>query len=441
MLAKRLILFLLSAALLLCGGCMSMNIDSLLSLPQLSEEFLDLQSKIDDIISSGANYSAPTSGSYRQSVQMFDLNGDGHNEALAFFNITGEKPLKIYVFRMQDGHYEPSVVIEGDGSDIESISYSDMDGDGWTEIIVGWKMGADIKMLNVYSLKSFVVSSIAATDFTEYMTDDIDENGKDELLVIRKDSTTSSSTVTMYSLSEDGEMLTSESRLSLGAENIDKLITGHLSDGKKALFVESAYSGTGLITDIFLPLDGRLTNISADTSGVSTNTLRYYSVYCRDINGDGVMEVPLPRELPAQGDTNYRELEWMSFSSQGTGKVELTTYHNYSDRWYIVLPDSWVDCITVRREDSAGGERVVVFSRWNGENKPVTDLMRIYALSGENRGEAATRGNRQLLRREDETNYAAQLLITSEEWSQMIDFQYLRDNFFMIYSEWVTGLT
>jgi len=426
---------------LLFSGCMSSNIDELLRIPQPSEEYLDLQDKIDEVIGSGAVYSAPTAGSYRQSVQLHDINGDGVSEALAFFNVSGEKPLKIYIYRNFAGEYENVAVIDGDGTSIESISYSDMDGDGWTEIIVGWKMGADIQMLNIYSLKGFTVSSIAATDYTEYITADLTDDGSSDVMVIRHDRSEYAGSVTAYTMSSDGEIVSSEARLSQGVESIAKVTMGKLTVNTPALFVESVYDGTGLVTDIFMGVDSRIANISADDTGVSTQTLRYYTVYCRDIDSDGVMEIPIPRTLPGQGGASYRSLDWYNFSRRGSGELAMTTYHNYSDSWYLVIPDNWRGSVTVRREDTAGGERAVVFSVWNGEDQPVTDFLKIYALTGENRAVAATRGNRQVIRREDEIIYAAELIIDGEGWEFIVDYQYLKENLHLIYSEWVTGLT
>lgn len=440
MLKRAAISFALLFALLF-SGCMSSNIDELLRLPQPSEEYLDLQDKIDEVIASGAVYSAPSAGAYRQSVQLHDINGDGVSEAIAFFNMAGEKPLKIYIYRNFAGEYENVAVIDGDGTEIESISYADMDGDGWTEIIVGWKMSADIKMLNVYSLKGFTVASIAATDYTEYLTADINDDELSELLVVRQDRDGDGGIVTMYNLSGDGETLSAEARLSNGVVSVSKVTVGNLTVGTPALFVEGVYGGTGLITDIFVSSDGKIENITADDTGVSGDTLRYYTVYCRDINNDGVMEIPIPRNMPSQGETSYRALDWYSFTRRGAGSVALTTYHNYSDSWYLVMPDSWRGGVTVRREDSAGGERAVVFSVWNGEEEPVTDFLKIYALSGENRAVAATRGNRQVLRREDEVIYAAELIAEGAGWEYVVDHEYLKENFHLIYSEWVTGLT
>lgn len=432
--------FLLLFALLF-SGCMTHNIDELLSIPHPSEEYLDLQEKIDDVIASGAVYSAPASGSYRQSVQLHDINGDGVSEALAFFNVSGEKPLKIYIYRNFEGEYENVAVIDGDGTAIESISYADMDGDGWTEIIVGWKMGADIKMLNIYSLKGFSVSSVAAIDYTEYITGDITDDGCSDVMVIRHNRSEYSGSVAVYAMGSDSEIISSEARLSQSIENISKVTMGKLTVETPALFVESVYDGTGLITDIFVGTDGHVANISADDTGTSSQTLRYYTVYCRDIDSDGVMEIPIPRTLPSQGGTSYRSLDWYNFTRSGAAQLAMTTYHNYSDSWYLAIPDSWRGNVTVRREDTAGGERAVVFSVWNGEAVPVTDFLKIYALTGENRAVAATRGTRQIIRREDEVIYAAELIAEGSNWEHIVGYPYLKENLHLIYSEWVTGLT
>ncbi len=438
---RALAALLLALATLLLSGCMNSTIDELLSLPQPSEEYLELQKSIDEILASGAVYSAPSAGSYRQSVQLYDVNGDGTNEALAFFSMAGEKPLKIYIFRLRGSGYETAAVIEGDGTEIASISYLDMNKDGWAEIVVGWKMGSEIQMLNIYSLKGFAVSSVAATDYNEYLTADLDGNGREDLLVMREVGGDDAGCVVCYSMTGDGETESSEARMSPGSKSVAKAVTGQLSDGVAALFVESVYGGTGLITDIFISRNGQLQIISTRGEGVSESTVRYYTVYCRDINGDGVMEIPIPRSLPAQGETGYRALDWYSYSSRGLTNLAVSTYHNYSDSWYLILPKNWRGNVTVRREDSATGERAVVFSVWNGEDKPVTDFLKIIALSGENRAEAAVRGTRQVLKREDEVIYSAELLLDSEEWEYMVDFQYLREHFSLIYSEWITGLT
>ena len=128
-------------------------------------------------------------------------------------------------------------------------------------------------------------------------------------------------------------------------------------------------------------------------------------------------------------------LDWYGYNSRGKRTIVTTTYHNYSDSWYLILPDSWGE-ISLRREDSDVGERAVVFSFWNGEGASVTDFLVIYTLSGENRTELASREGRSVIRSGGETIYAAELLLSAEEWPERPDMNWLRQNFRPIYSEW-----
>ena len=91
-------------ALLLSGCVFSSTVDELYQLPQLPAEYTELQNLLDAIQDQGAEYAAPTSGANIQPVQLVDLDGDGTQEAVAFFRRTGdEQPLKIYIFQSAGG--------------------------------------------------------------------------------------------------------------------------------------------------------------------------------------------------------------------------------------------------------------------------------------------------------------------------------------------------
>ena len=90
-----------------CGCDLTFSPEELYSLPKLPAEYEKLDNSIQEILTAGAEYAAPTSGSNIQPVQMKDLNNDGQEEALVFFrNTADERPLKIYIFSNQDGGYE-----------------------------------------------------------------------------------------------------------------------------------------------------------------------------------------------------------------------------------------------------------------------------------------------------------------------------------------------
>ena len=427
--------------LLLLSACSpGRDMEEFMALPRLPQEYLELQQVLDGLQAEGAAFSAPISGSYRQSVQFYDVNGDGAEEALAFFRTAGERPLKIYIFIRSGSRYETAAVVEGDGNSIESVTYTDMDGDGWTELAVGWGMDAELKMLTVYSLKAFQVSPIANAGYNQYTLGDLNGDGHNELLVVRLGDGDKSGTAELIGVSRDGETVSASARISFGMESISRLTCGPLLDKKNALFVEGSVSG-GLVTDVFLYEDETLRNITLGSEDISEGTFRASSVGLRDMNGDSVPEIPIPRALPAQGETVYRVLDWYALNSRGVRRLQLSTYHNFSDSWYLILSDYWGDRISIRREDRDTGERAVVFSRWNGADKPVTDFLIVYTISGASREELASRPGRLILSSGAEITYAAQLLLTKEDWSLAPDDAQLRRSFGLIYSEWISGST
>ena len=79
------------------------------ALPKSSEAYVNLQAKINQEKGS-AEYIAPLSGENRQTIQLVDVDGDGVQEAVAFFrDTTSENPLKIVIFK-QDEHEEYQAV-------------------------------------------------------------------------------------------------------------------------------------------------------------------------------------------------------------------------------------------------------------------------------------------------------------------------------------------
>lgn len=131
----------LAICMLGLGGCMFGNVDEMYALPKSSEAYVNLQAKINQEKGS-AEYIAPLSGENRQTIQLVDVDGDGVQEAVAFFrDTTSENPLKIVIFK-QDEHEEYQVYtrIEGVGSEIESIDYLDLGGSGGMDILVSWQV-------------------------------------------------------------------------------------------------------------------------------------------------------------------------------------------------------------------------------------------------------------------------------------------------------------
>lgn len=392
----KIVLLTLLAALL--AGCAEKKVDELYKLPQQSVEYQQLQNKVDEIIADGAEYAAPTGGNNRQLVQFVDINGDGADEVFAFFSQTNDaKPLKIFVFTQKGESYENLAMIEGEGTSIESITYNDLDGDGIMEIIVGWKISAELQTLSVYSMIDFKPVSMVTENFSQYLCQDLAGNGRDDLIILNYNSSEGKGEVRMLTFPAAAEPEIYTSAISKGITAVGTLDSSYLRNDYPAVFLQSTYEHNEVIFDIFAFVDGQLRNVTAGENGISQKTLTTYpalissAVRPVDINHDGTLELPNPSILRGTEElaSPFYIIRWYSYDENGQEELVETTYHNYADGWYIAIPDEWVDRLSLRRIDVVTGERGIAFSVKQPGASTAMDFMTIYFLTGDNKADRA----------------------------------------------------
>ena len=427
-----------------CGAGFTLNPQDLYGLPKLPAKYTELNNRINAILGGGAEYAAPVSGANLQPVQLADLDGDGREEAVAFFRNAGdEKPLKIYIFNAKEDTYDLSAVIEGSGTAIYSVAYSDMDGDGRTELAVGWRVNADLLALTVYALHPEGPEELVRTDYVRYSIVDMDRNDFQELVVLRANQE-GEAVADYYGWQDGGLAVKSSARISITMAELSqqgRVSPGTLEDGLPALFITGVTEVPRAITDILTLRNAELANVAvSDTTGVSAEIAPFCSLYPADINGDGVTEVPRPEPLPNwyEGDQPYQRIDWRSYDSQGEVTLVQSTYHSMEDGWYLRLRSEWRDQILVSRSLSQD-EVSVTFFIAGSRGQPPEPFLRITAITGANQESRAVRGGRFSLSRQQETFYAAELLEANGAWAYGVTEDEVRQAFSLIAAEWSVG--
>ena len=426
-----------------CQPALSFNPQDLYSLPQLPAEYTELDNRIKGILEGGAETTAPMSGTYIQPVQLRDLDGDGQEEAVAFFiDPADERPLKIYIFTAGGGTYEQSALIEGSGTAIYSITYSDLDRDGRDELVVGWRVSTDLQALSVYALRPEGPEELMRTNYVKYAITDLDQDQIRELVVLRSDDE-GNGLADYYGWQEGGLLPRTSARISMTMAELSqqgRVTAGTLQNGAPALFVTGVAEGARAITDILALKNGELTNIAlSDVTGVSTEIAPFRALYPMDINGDGATEVPWPVSLSGEEeDGDSHRIDWRSYSGDGQPQTVLSTYHALEDGWYLLLPDTWRDQILAARV--AGGDEATVTFLIRGDGRePPREFLKISTLTGSDREVKAVRGSRFSLGRKDETTYVAELLDANGGWEFGVTENEVREAFKLITAEWSAG--
>lgn len=434
----------LTALLSGCGGMpkLSASPQDLYTLPSLPVKYTELNRCIDDILSTGAEYAAPTSGANIQSVQMVDLDGDGREEAVAFFRNPGdEKPMKIYIFSAQGESYTLSALIEGSGTAVYSVDYQDLDGDGRKEIAVGWKAATELQVLEVYALTGSGARMLLRTNYARYTVQDMNGDGRLGLVVFQAGE--SGGQADYYGWQDTGELaLRSTCNLSVTMAELSqqgRVRGGTLRGGVPAVFCTGVTDLSGAVTDVLTLRDGELCNVAvSESTGVSRLVYPFSGLYPTDINGDGVTEIPVPTALPVQNEEEapLQRTDWLSLDGTGQEEVAVRTFHSLEDGWYLQLPEDWTDHIYASRSAGQDEASVTFFTRGTGQSVP---FLRITAVTGSGREIKAVRGARFLLSRQPKTLYAAELLPGNDGWVYAVTADEVRSAFSLIQTEWIAG--
>ena len=432
--AKKCILLLAGLALAaILSGCtvFDSSVEQLFTLPRMAPEYTGLSRQLDSLIAQGYEYAPPSGGRNIQSVQMVDLEDDGRQEALVFLRRSAdEKPLKIIVYRLDgDDSCGQFCTIESSGTAVDSVYYQDLNGDGRRELIVGWRISADVQTLAAYSIEPEPVA-LMSCGYSRFSIQDLNGDGVPSLLVLRADGE-QGPVAEFYGWQDEQMGVSYRCRLSssMTALNRGSVVTGMVDRDTPAVFITGVDATSMAVTDVLIyrPEAG-LVNVALDkTSGVSAAVYPYRQLAPQDIDGDGVTEIPCPLGDSAAEQTDGL-VSWMGWQSDGRFQQTAKTYHSPSSGWYVSIPMSWwdweVDAVTGGIQNESQ-----MTLRINGDS-----VLTIYTITGENRDNRSRMGSRIVLRRQATTVYAGEVYEIAPYYG--MDEDLLRRSFSLIVGSW-----
>ncbi|MDE6751146.1 MAG: VCBS repeat-containing protein [Eubacterium sp.] len=322
-----------------------------------SGENANIQKALDNYIKNGYSLKTPVGGAFKTAYIFFDVDADGEEEAVTFYEPSSNPDtVNMAVIDKSESEWKVAYNIEGEGSDIYSIEFKDLDGDGILEFVVLWDVfsTSTSHYLTVYGRNDnengFSLYSIGKPIImNDYIAADVNGDKLEELLVFTVDSGDAiSAKAVLYSYKN-------KTPESLGSTKLDGHISAYKSikaedvNGRAYIYADAAKSnGSQMLTEIVLWSDYYDTIISPFynySTGVTKETTRNVKLYSQYIGEKSHISIPLDADkkgLPAQTEA----VDWQYYSDD-------VLYHNcYSiaiekDNYQILIPDEFFDDVII----------------------------------------------------------------------------------------------
>ena len=341
-------------SLTLCG-CDIFTADTaeLLSPPALTGDLLPIDTAIKESVKTLYTLEYPSRGNYRSAIIQHDINNDGVLEAFAFYSTQDRETtsMNINAIANKSDRWVSIATQSISAGGVDRIEFSDLDADGIDEILVGWEIyGTSERKLAVYSLGENALTQRLLEQYTHFTYCDLDEDGRREVFISRSTPAESRNTAHLFTLTSVGVSMISSCELDSTAKTLNHPVVSTLSTGKPAIYIDEI-KGVGAVTEVLFLEKGQLQNPLMDAeTRETTATLRTATLESRDINGDGIIEIPIRREVATvtkttEGEKQYLT-DWCSFTGE-TLTPKLTAYMNLNDKYYYVIPKKWIGSVAV----------------------------------------------------------------------------------------------
>lgn len=409
-LKKVIALLLCVVSIFMCSGC-SLNflsVESLMSPPSQSGKKGEVEKAFKKLMTDkNIQLKTPQSGDYQTAFILFDIDSDGQEEALVFYSDSSvDTSVRMAFLECVNETWMISADVKGSGSVIYDVSFSDMDNNGVYEILVGWSLfdAKTSKILSIYGVSVgekgiFTLDALGNEYYSSKAITDFNGDDNDDLVLVYLDDTgeVQKSYFRCFSLSESNEIVKfSDVKLDSRISSVSKIQFDIVrSDGNvcKRAFVDCIKTDALMFTEMLYWDTENLKTVRYIKNPVS-ETPRSSKIFCRDIDGDGLLEIPSNTTLLGDekfltvkiADTNYTftMLEWLnSYEDKSEGSIRTVFNPIDSYLFRVTRPD----VVTVYYDTL---EQALKFCLWDSKKKLIKDELLSISFKTENNETQAT---------------------------------------------------
>lgn len=405
-----------AAAAVMLTGCGDFGVgnQSMLRPPRATGNEAALQAILSEVVGTSYTLKYPQKGDYRSAVSFFDdidfhMEGDGSSRqeveadkkkkyAAAFYSVDNDSRMNISIMARDGQKWKCLGSFSNSGVGVDRIIYADITDDGKGEFIVGWNSYRQEKnYLTVYTVENDSIREMVIDEtYTDLMIDDITDDGMKDLMLLSLRHDKSPATVKLLQYDKSVKRPMTKDGVDLYAEinSFQKIAFGKVADTTKTdqkskrfdsgLVIDSRNNDGRYQTDVicFDKKIGKLVmpltpDAGEDAAPYENPTSRKEIISSRDINNDGIIEIPVVTDMFSSNTISYGEACSLSTWKQinpATNKLDskISTVFNYNDGYYYIFPNRWVTRVSCLSDTES---RTLTFYMWNSETASLGDKL------------------------------------------------------------------
>ncbi len=393
------------------------SVDELMRTPKLTGENALIQEAFEEAVGTGVSLLNPVSGEYRSAYVLNDIDGDTFNEAIVFYkNKQTSSDVHMHLLDFDGKEWFSVADVVGNGTDIYSIEFCNLDNGNLLEIAVVWTMPDAVRSKNLAIYKISVeknivkkLSSLGTVSVYDYLFVDLDFDGLNEMFYIYYDITVNPqhAAARVMEIDVENEIIQPSSELKFKSDVVSFAgLTSDLKDGTYRMYIDCITANSQYFTQIVFFDSEKSTLVSPSflsAKDCMKKTLRTSNVLSQDVNADHLIEIPVEKDYPSSTSVNLPDgaqaqikiLEWLRLSEkdlQSIGKYYKNTYDGFTmsiDSFYeysYIIYDYETHTTQFRLKDFNEEENllfsIVFLTDSNGENtyNPPTYTVKITQL-------------------------------------------------------------
>ena len=380
---KKLLSALLAALLILSlSGCtgLSFNGEDTMRPPKASGDMSQIQKLIDKSCDCDYTLIYPSSGANRSAITSFDVDSDKKDDAVALYKYNNKIHVLFIKGTDSDFAVEKDLTIED--SSIDRVEFSDIDNDGKNEILIGYSNGsANTNTLNIYEFSSEDKNFDFSCLYSSFITGDFDYNGTNDILTLNLNINNEAYTANLFTYSDEDITKKSSCSIDSGVSKFINIQYGALNSTIVGAVVDSLTSSKEYSTQIIY--------YNADKSQLS-NPMIEYSQYdytkrtsqipSADIDDDDIIEMPVCSVMEHNDDEDDKTVaKLVSYNNLNFSSMDLEKKQRFilceEDSYTFELPQSWIDTTTARYDKDKRELTVYAFEYKDNKIKTTDSLL------------------------------------------------------------------